>query len=163
MIEAAVIADSSPLIGLARIGQIDLLKRLARRVVVPAVVWSEVTQLPNLPGASVVLACQWIEIAPPNDGPDQNPFVQLDPGESAALQLAQTIPGSLLLLDDDQARRVARRLGLRMTGTIGLLCRAKTAGLITAVKPHVNALLANGIYIHPQLIADVLRDVGENT
>ncbi|MEM9218568.1 MAG: DUF3368 domain-containing protein [Cyanobacteria bacterium P01_F01_bin.150] len=85
----------------------------------------------------------------------------VDRGEAEAIALAQSIPESIVLLDDAKARRVAERLGIRRIGTLGVLRRAKKAGLIDAVGPLVNQLLSNGIYIQQNLIEAILKDVGE--
>ena len=87
--------------------------------------------------------------------------ILVDRGEAEAIALAQTIPNSTVLLDDAQARRVAERLGIRRIGTLGILRKAKKAGLIVEVKAYVQQLTANGIYIRSSLIEAVLRDVGE--
>jgi len=75
--------------------------------------------------------------------------------------LAQSTPDSTVLLDDAQARRVAERLGIRRIGTLGILRKAKKAGLIVELKVYIEQLRTNGIYIRPSLIDAVLRDVGE--
>jgi hypothetical protein len=65
--EEAIIADSSPLIGLAKMGQLDLLPLLAGRIIVPAAVWSEVVNPAiSAPGAREVAACKWFEIVAPD-------------------------------------------------------------------------------------------------
>ena len=83
------------------------------------------------------------------------------PGEAEAIALAQAIPNSTVLLDDAQARRVAERLAIRRIGTLGILRRAKKAGLILALKPYIQTMQNNGIYIRFSLVEAVLRDVGE--
>ncbi|WP_243714070.1 DUF3368 domain-containing protein [Nostoc sp. 106C] len=75
--------------------------------------------------------------------------------------MAQSIPDSTVLLDDAQARRVAERLGIRRIGTLGILRKAKKAGLIVEIKVYIEQLRINGIYIRPSLIDAILRDVGE--
>ena len=64
-------------------------------------------------------------------------------------------------MDDAQARRVAERLGIRRIGTLGILRKAKKAGLIVELKVYIEQLRTNGIYIRPSLIDAVLGDVGE--
>ncbi|MEH1951016.1 MAG: DUF3368 domain-containing protein [Nostoc sp.] len=75
--------------------------------------------------------------------------------------MAHSTPDSTILLDDAQARRVAERLGIRRIGTLGILRKAKKAGLIVELKVYIEQLRTNGIYIRPSLIDAVLRDVGE--
>ena len=66
-----------------------------------------------------------------------------------------------MLLDDSQARKVAKRLNLRMVGTIGLLLRAKRMGLIGEIRPCIERLQRSGIYIRQELINAVLIEAGE--
>ncbi len=65
------------------------------------------------------------------------------------------------MLDDARARRVAERFGIRRIGTLGILRRAKKMGLIAKIKPCIEQLQENGIYISPKLSEAILRDVGE--
>lgn len=85
----------------------------------------------------------------------------VDRGEAEAIALAQSHEVSLVLIDDAKARRVAQQLGLRILGTVGLLRRAKNAGWIPLLRPHLDALQKAGIYIRQNLIDAVLDDVGE--
>ena len=64
-------------------------------------------------------------------------------------------------MDDLRARKLASRLGLRRMGTVALLGQAKLDGLIPKLKPALDALVANGIFIRQELIAAALREVGE--
>ncbi|NET56144.1 MAG: DUF3368 domain-containing protein [Symploca sp. SIO2E6] len=162
MNSAAIIADSSPLIALAIIEQLELLPQLYQRILLPPAVWDEVTiQGAGLPGAKAVSQIKWLEIQAPEPIILEPLSILVDRGEAEAIALSQSIPDSTLLLDDAQARRVAGRLGIRLVGTLGILRRAKKAGLITEIKVYIEQLRSNGIYIHSSLIEAVLRDVGE--
>lgn len=81
-------------------------------------------------------------------------------GESAAIALALQIPGSILVIDETDARRAAARLGLRVVGTVGILLRAKEQRLIEKVEPYLRALrtkahfwLSNDLYNHALIVA----------
>ena len=159
--EEIIIADSSPLIGLARIGQLGLLPQLARRMVVPRAVWAEVTGArTDAPGASEVAAQTWIEVLEADWQVVAPLLIMVGQGEAEAIALAQET-SSVLLLDDLRARKLAGRLGLRRMGTVALLGRAKREGLIPKLKPMLDALVANGIFIRQELIAAALQEVGE--
>jgi uncharacterized protein len=163
MTEWVIVADSSPLIGLTRIGQLELLRKLASRVLMPPAVRDEITfHSPEAPGAATIRTATWIEIEAPDHREVEPLAILLDRGEAEAIALAQRLPGATLLLDDARARRVAERLGIRRIGTVGLLRHAKKAGLILVIKPHLEALMANGIYIHRALFDAVLKDLGES-
>lgn len=157
-----IVGDSGPLIALAIIGQLDLLRLLYQRVIVPQTVWEEVTvHGAGLPGAREVSQLTWVDIQ--RAGPQQiQPLaILVDRGEAEAIALALANPGSTVLLDDAQARRVAERFGVDRIGTLGILRRAKKSGLIAAIKPLVGQLQASGIYMRQSLVDAILRDVGE--
>lgn len=161
--EVALVVDSSPLIGLARIEQLDLLRQFSSRVLVPNAVWDEVTaQNYSAPGADVVRATEWLQVKKAPDPASVGSLeLVVDRGEAEAIALAQSIEGSMLLVDDSRARRVAQRLGVRLIGTVGLLRRAKKAGWIPELRPHLEAPQSSGIYIRQKLIDAFLLEVGE--
>jgi hypothetical protein len=159
--EKLVVSDSGPLIALARIDRLALLPELMESIVVPPAVFAEVTADRDLPGAQAVLAAPWIRVVPVLQPSAVDLNIVLGEGESQAIQLAASTPGALLLVDDGRARLVAERLGLRLTGTMGVLIRARRAGLITALRPEVEGLRRHGIHIAPALVEAVLRQMGE--
>ena len=114
MTNAAIIADSSPLISLAIVEQLELLPQLYQQVLASPAVWDEVTvQGAGLPGAQVVRQLTWLTIQAPEPKMLEPLSILIDRGEAEAIALAQSIPDSTVLLDDAQARRVAERLGVR--------------------------------------------------
>ena len=160
--EEIIIADSSPLIGLARIEHLGLLPQLARRIGVPRAVWTEVTSArTDAPGASEVAAQTWIEVLEADWQVVAPLLIMVDQGEAEAIALAQRESSSILLLDDLRARKLADRLGLRRMGTVALLGQAKREGMIPKLMPVLAALVANGIYLRQELIAAALQEVGE--
>lgn len=80
----------------------------------------------------------------------------VDPGESEAIVLAYE-KGLRIILNDRKAREVAQRLGVPVTGTVGLLIKAKQEGVIAAVRPLLDALDANHFRISDALRAEALR------
>ena len=85
----------------------------------------------------------------------------LGDGERAAIALAASRRSDLLLLDDALARRHARLLGVPVTGTLGVLLRAKTAGLLPAVAPVIDRLEQLGFRLASETRAGVMRLAGE--
>lgn len=163
MPDAAAVADSGPLIGLAKIGQLELLPALFAKILIPPEVWHEVTvRGGHLPGADKVRqAAEWLVIQEPDPHLVKSLSILVDEGEAQAIALAQTIEDCTVVLDDSRARKIAERLGIRQIGTVGLLLRAKRRGLTEQIKPHLETLIANGIYIRKELIEAVLKDAGE--
>jgi len=161
-LQSTIIGDSGPLIALTIIGQLDLLHRLYRRVVIPQTVWDEITvKGAGMPGSREVSQANWLEIRHAEAFSLSTLNILVDRGEAEAIALAMALPGSTVLLDDAQARRVAERFGVGRIGTLGILRRAKKAGLIGPIKPYIDRLQTNGIYFRQALIDAVLRDIGE--
>lgn len=125
-----VIADTSPINYLLLIDQIDLLPRLFQKIVIPEVVRDEMIA----PGAPLVLQ-KWIA-NPPSWLTIQAVSVidetlsALDPGEQAAITLAQTLSADLLIIDERLGRKIASDRGLAVIGTLGILDDAATQGFI---------------------------------
>ena len=88
-----------------------------------------------------------IDALPPN---------RLGPGELAVIAYAHAHPGSVAGLDDMQARQIAEGLGLTVAGTLGLLLRAKRAGLVPAVRPLIDAAVVEGFHISLDLYRAML-------
>jgi predicted nucleic acid-binding protein len=129
--EEIIIADSSPLIALARIGQLELLRRMARRIIVPRAVHAEVTAAKaDAPGAADVAAQSWLEVRDADLAIVAPLLILIGRGEAEAIALAQREPTAVLLMDDMRARKLADRLGLRRMGTVALLGQAKREGAI---------------------------------
>ena len=106
MTEWVIVADSSPLIGLARIGQLEILHKLASRVVTPPAVQDEVTlHRREAPGAAAIRQATWIEVEAPDHLEVEPLAILLDRGEAEAIALARRLPSATLLLDDASAPR----------------------------------------------------------
>ncbi|MBP8985616.1 MAG: DUF3368 domain-containing protein [Syntrophobacterales bacterium] len=162
----SVVSNASPLINLAWIGKLDLLRRLYGEVFIPEAVWHEVTiEGAGQPGANEVKAATWIKVrSVANTSLVQALRQELDAGEAEAIVMALELKSELLLMDERVGREVARHLGLRYTGLIGLLVEAKHKGLLSAVKPHLDALRnVAGFRIRDALYARVLKDEGEES
>lgn len=157
------IADSSPLILLARIEQLWLLRALFSRVVVPAAVHHEtVGQGHFRPGAAQIAGGDWISVEEVVDILAVRMLrQQVGPGESEAIVLALQLNADLLLIDDAKGRRIAETYGLSTVGTIGILIEAKRANLLPAFKPSLDALLEVGLHMNRQLYVHALQLSGE--
>jgi predicted nucleic acid-binding protein len=125
-----VVSDTSPINYLLLVGQIDLLPRLFQQIIIPDVVRDEMLD----PGAPLVLR-QWIA-NPPSWLTIQTVSVidetlsSLDPGEQAAITLAQTLPADLLIIDERLGRQSASNRGIPVIGTLGILDDAADRGWI---------------------------------
>ncbi len=158
----SIVSNSSPLVSLSRIGQLDLLRQLYGEVYIPEAVWQEVViRGAGQPGANEVRSAKWISVRPVNNRLLVHTLNQnLDEGESEAIVLALEIRAELLLMDERLGREVARHHGLRYTGVIGILIEAKNRNLISAVRPHLDALRnVAGFRISETLYLKVIQDI----
>ncbi len=85
----------------------------------------------------------------------------VDEGEATALSLAWEIKDCIIVLDDLKARNTAINLGFKVTGTLGVLVKAKKTGLLESLKTEIDKMLATDFRISPKLIEQILREVGE--
>ena len=85
----------------------------------------------------------------------------LGKGETAVILLGLENPGSLVILDDLLARSVARGLGVKLTGTAGILINAKMKGLIETISPHLDQLEYLGFHLAPEHKSLILKKAGE--
>jgi uncharacterized protein len=163
-VTGSVVSDASALINLARIGELDLLRRLYGELLIPEAVWREVVvEGAGQPGAEEVGAASWIET---RDVANENLVralrQDLDAGEAEAIALALEVGADLLLMDERLGRETAQHLGVRYVGLIGVLVAAKRSGVIDAIKSRLNRLREGaGFRVSDALYARVLRDEGE--
>jgi predicted nucleic acid-binding protein len=163
-VSIVVVSNASPLINLARIGKLDLLRQLYEELSVPEAVWQEiVVKGAGQPGAEEVKTATWIKRrAVTNTQLARALQQELDTGEAEAIALALEMEAKLLLMDEHVGRETARHLGLHCIGLIGVLIEAKRKGLISTVKPHLDALRdVAGFRVSDPLYQRVLQDEGE--
>ena len=154
-----VVSNTTPLIALADIGHLDLLKKLYGEIYIPEAVIDEIK---TEPARTVVKNSEWIKVKSIRNMEDKNLFrAKLHAGEVEVMILAEEIDADLLIMDDNAAKKTAKFLGMTVTGTLGLLIKAKRAGYIETVKPAMNALISNGFFISEQVQNFVLEEAGE--
>jgi predicted nucleic acid-binding protein len=162
MPERLVISNTSPLLYLHQVGQLDLLWRLYGQVQIPPAVREELRAGAEQ-GVSVpdIEALGWLQVQPLRDTTLLPVVIDLGAGEAEAIALALANPGSLLILDDSLGRRLARLNNVTYTGTLGLLVKAKKQGLLSSVSPVIEALRKTTMYLTQALIQKVLKEAGE--
>jgi predicted nucleic acid-binding protein len=159
-----VVSNTSPIVNLAAVGQLDLLLQLYGKVLIPSAVFHEIAVVgAGQPGATEVQTSSWIETRPvANQSLVAALRIDLDEGEAEAIALAVEVRADLLLLDERRGRAVAARLGIKFIGLLGVLMEAKHQGLIRAVKPVLDDLIARaGFWVSGPLYAQVLQTAGE--
>lgn len=163
MTDLPVVADAGPLIGLARVGLLDLLRQLYQRVLVPVEVFEELQTTDDRPGSRALrAACEaaWLSVAPETPGAEALSLA-LGRGEAAAILLAEQGNCRFLLLDERRGRAVAKSRGLRVVGTGGVLLAAKANGLINRVADALEQLAAGGYRLSAELRDRLLELAGE--
>ncbi|MCB0613216.1 MAG: DUF3368 domain-containing protein [Phaeodactylibacter sp.] len=123
-----------------QIERLDLLRALFEKVVIPKSVFAELSHIPS--HKSVLEELDWVEIREmPENDLYKKLLTSLDRGEAEAIALAIEVKADLLLIDERKGRDVADSLGIRKTGTLGVLIRAKEKGLLSKVKPEMDRLV----------------------
>lgn len=156
-----VVSNTTPIITLALVGQLTLLQQLYGTVLIPAAVESEILAGGSRYGALELSQASYIRTVPLKDPARAALLNDLDPGEAEAIALALEQNADLLIMDERLGRRHAARLGLTLTGSIGILLMAKQTGQIKAIKPLLTQLDQGGIHLSPALIAQALQEAGE--
>ncbi|MCL0078512.1 DUF3368 domain-containing protein [Dehalococcoidia bacterium] len=162
-----VISDSSTLIHLAGIGRLELLKEFYEKILITPAVWREVVEEgKGRPGAEEVKEAQragWIEvIVPSNESVVRFLERELHKGEAEAIALATERNPEVILLDELEARRVTDVYGLRKTGVVGILIRAKLEGKVESLREELDRLRNEaGFWIGDEIYRQALEAVEE--
>ena len=155
-----VVADSSPLNYLTLIGSVDVLRRLYGTVIVPQQVIAELTDpaAPHVVRGWALNLPDWIDVraALVHDAG----MLHLDPGERAAITLAQSEPGALLLIDEAAGRIEASRRGILNTGTLGVL-RAAALRELLDLPPALARLAETNFRVSMELVSALLAEDAE--
>ncbi len=149
-----VVSDTSPLNYLVLIDAVEVLPALFGRVVVPPAVIEELQSqgAPDAVKAWIAAAPSWLEVRSPEA---RSMGLALGRGESEAIRLASDL-SALCLIDDRKARREAERVGVRVTGLLGILGEARDRGLIDAAVV-VERLTRTSFRASAALIAAILK------
>lgn len=145
----AVISDASCLIILHKIGALEILRQI----------YGEVITTPEIESEVRFLLPRWV-VVKSADQPLQAPAT-IDIGEANAIALALEIPDSILIIDDRAARKYAKRLGLHVTGTLGVIVKAKLDGVIPSIQPYVVEIRKTDFRFSSAIEADAFEQAGE--
>ena len=161
-----VVSNTSPILNLAIIGQLDLLREQFAEVLIPPAVLTELKPQINFPGSASVqraLETQWLRVVELTDVHlSQALMLELDNGEAAAIALALELDIRQILIDERDGRTKAKALGLQPVGVLGILLRAKRDGALNSVEPAAHALRQEaGFFIAEDLLEAILVEAGE--
>lgn len=147
-----IISDTSCLIILTNIGELDLLRRTYGSIVTTVEIAIEFGE--PLP--------EWVTIENVSDKQKQQLLeMQIDKGESSAIALALETPDCTVILDDYRARKIAEQLGVNYTGTIGVIIKAKINGVIPSIKPILSKIKETDFRLSAEIERQALLAAGE--
>lgn len=147
-----VVSDTSCLILLEKIEELNLLHKLYGQVTITPEIAEEFDK--NLP--------YWVKIkSPANKIYQQILEASLDKGEASAIALAIELRNSILVIDDLKGRKYAEKVGLTITGSLGIIVQTKKSGKISSVKPYLKKIKNTDFRISDELTNTVLIDSGE--
>lgn len=157
------VVDASPLIFLAKLERLDLLRQAAGSVCLPQAVADEIRAKPDMATQVLEQALQtWIEVRVVDNRMAVDLLLaELDLGEAEIIVLAKILNAEYVVMDDLDARRFARRVGLRPIGTLGLLLAARLRGEIPSLQAEIQRLEKFGFRVSSALKAQLLRAAGE--
>lgn len=160
MAEPAWVVNASPLILLGKLERLDLFVELSSTIIVPRAVADEVAA--GMADDKLAALRAWL--APRVDENLSVPTAILgwDLGAGESQVLAYCLAGAhRAVLDDGEARAAAKVHGIPLIGTLGIILRARQAGLIAAARPLVERLVREGSYSDAELVRQALLRVGE--
>ena len=151
-----VISNTTPLLSLLKIDKLNLLKELYGKIIIPEAVFREIENGKEKPYYKDLTKIDWIEIQKIKNKSSRAYFTDLDEGEAEVLILANEQNADLIIMDEIIGRRYVKHLGINLTGTIGVLLKAKNRGLIGSVKNLLTELTEKGTWLNPDLISKIL-------
>jgi predicted nucleic acid-binding protein len=157
-----LVVNASPWILLGKVESHELLRVATPQISVPRAVLEEVRAgLMNSASPVPLNLPPWLAVTDDREVPLEIAAWDLGAGESQVLARVSERSGRIAVIDDLQARRCARILGLPVLGTLGVVLLAKREGVIPRARPLVERLLQVGIYLADDLIRAALAEVGE--
>ena len=158
-----VIVNSTPIISLCLIGKLHFLKDLYGIIMIPEAVFKEISVKPDSVAKNELdKSLDWIEICSIKNEMAKILYKsQLHDGEVEVMILGKETSADLLIIDDKNAKKHAKYLGFNVTGTLGVLIKAKKSGHIQSVKSLIENLISENIYIDSKIIEYCLKEVGE--
>ncbi len=161
MPKGPVIANNTPIAALWSVSCLKLLEKLYGEVLIPETVCREFLATEYEIRQKALTNAPWIKPTRLKNPQQVLLYTSLDRGEAEVLALANELAARLVIIDERKARSYAKRLGLPLTGTLGVVLTAKEKGLISAVKPLINNLVNEGFYVSPELVRKAIKLAGE--
>jgi predicted nucleic acid-binding protein len=147
-----VVSNTTPLIALSKISKLHLLRDLYNIIIIPTAVYEEYQNGKDKDFYVDISRIDWIKIIAIESQKASEYILDLDRGEAEAIVLAEEMNADLLLMDEISGRQYARLKSLKITGTIGVLLKAREKKLIPAVIPLAMELRSKGIWLNDKII-----------
>ena len=148
----AIISDISCFIILTKIGELELLHK----------VYGQIFTTPEIVAEFGETLPEWVKVEEATDKYRQTILeLQIDKGESSAIAPALEMTDSNVILDDYKARKIAERLGVNFTGTLGVIVKAKLSGIIPSVKPILEKIKQTDFRLSAEIELEILKEADE--
>jgi predicted nucleic acid-binding protein len=157
-----VVSNTTPIISFLKIGQLEIMKDLYGEIFIPQEVYNEIQAGKNTEFYTDLAKIEWIKIEKINNEKSLSYFLDLDKGEAEAIVLATELEADLIVLDESLGRFHAKHIGLKVTGTIGILLKAKHLGYINKLKPLLIELRTKNVWLSDSFIENALQLANEN-
>ena len=156
-----IVSNTTPLISLLKLSRIELLKKLYDEIYIPRAVFHEIELGKTKKYYKDLSKVNWIKIKEIQDKTAVKYFLDLDAGEAEVIVLASEIKADLVILDEKLGRFYAKHAELKVTGTVGVLLKAKELGFIKEIKPLLIELTQKDVWIGERLMNEILVQAGE--
>jgi hypothetical protein len=154
-----IVVNTSPIISFGKMQAFDLIRELPFKFVCPPQVQAEIS-VGTSKGYPVIFP-DWIKILPLKNPLSALVLANLDAGEAAVIELALQENIAQVCLDEIKGRRAAMASGLNVVGSLGLLGKAKTLGIISELRPLIEKAQKAGIYYDKKLVENFLTQINE--
>lgn len=156
-----VVSNTTPIISLLKIDKLTILKELYGEIFIPQEVFNEIEAGKLKEYYTDLSKLEWIKVVKIKDEKSLSYFLDLDKGESETIILANELGAHLIILDEILGRYHAKHAKIKVTGTLGVLLKAKKSGFISELKPLLYELKVKGIWLSNNLIEKVLNLANE--
>ena len=156
-----VVSNTTPILSFIKLNRLDILKKIYEKILIPEAVFNEIREGKSKYYTDISKE-SWIEILKVENRKILSQLEKkLDKGEAEAIALSLELSADLLLIDEKLGRKIAEEKGIKITGTIGILIKAKKQGIIKEVKPFIYELIEKGNYYKESFIKLILQHTGE--
>ncbi|SHI76442.1 hypothetical protein SAMN05443429_10489 [Cruoricaptor ignavus] len=156
-----VVSNTTPVLSLLKIGRLEILRELYGEILVPQAVFEEIEAGKNKLFYQDLSLISWVKIEEVQNKNSLAYFLDLDKGEAEAIALAVETNADLLIIDEKLGRFHAKHAGLKITGTIGVLLKAKSHGIIQQIQPLLIELRNSSTWISDKFFSEIIDLAGE--